>query len=102
MAGKGDINNDGYNDMICSAPAFVGGMEGGRAYVFYGSATGLATTPGWVKSGMASADYYGQSISIAGNLNGDQFDDVVVSTSEFDDVLNEVGRVDIFTEKRAE
>ena len=96
VAGKGDINNDGYNDMICSAPAFVGGMEGGRAYVFYGSATGLATTPGWVKSDMASADYYGQSISIAGNLNGDQFDDVVVSTSEFDDVLNEVGRVDIF------
>ena len=52
VAGAGDVNNDGYSDVIVGAPMYSRdyGMQG-RAYVYHGSALGLSLTPCWVADG---------------------------------------------------
>nr|MBK7067185.1 FG-GAP repeat protein [Deltaproteobacteria bacterium] len=43
MAGVGDVNGDGYGDVVSGAST-VSRLTG-RAYAYLGSATGLSTTP---------------------------------------------------------
>src|SRR5262245_3520175 len=47
VAPAGDVNGDGYLDVIVGAPAFDGGTGPyrGKAFVYYGSATGLSSVP---------------------------------------------------------
>src|SRR5439155_13462107 len=48
VAGAGDVNGDGYSDVIVGAYAFDNGeVDEGRAYLFLGSATGLGASPAW-------------------------------------------------------
>ncbi|MBS1552865.1 MAG: FG-GAP repeat protein, partial [Bacteroidetes bacterium] len=74
----GDINKDGYDDLIIGAPGYNGSL--GRAYVFYGGPA-PGNTPSVVLSGENSFlqnTYFGYSCSGAGDLNKDGFDDVIV------------------------
>ena len=42
------MNGDGYADVIVGAPLYDNGQtDEGRAYVYHGSAAGLAATPTW-------------------------------------------------------
>ena len=44
----GDVNGDGYSDVIVGAPCYDGGQAlEGRAYVYHGSAAGLDAAPFW-------------------------------------------------------
>lgn len=56
----GDVNGDGYVDLVASAPGFDAGR--GIAYFFAGSADGLATRPSWEVRGEAEADNLGIAI----------------------------------------
>ena len=96
ISGYGDINNDGYDDIIAATVNFITGSEGGRAYIFLGSASGLPATPSWVKSGTQSAEYYGQNIKIIPDINNDEFDDVIISTSEYDGIFDKSGKIEIY------
>jgi FG-GAP repeat. len=74
----GDVNGDGYDDVIVGAPRNdVPGTDGGQAYVFFGGATPDATVD-LTLSGAAAGDQYGYSVGTAGDVNGDGYDDVVV------------------------
>ncbi|MCU0479462.1 MAG: hydantoinase B/oxoprolinase family protein, partial [Chloroflexi bacterium] len=45
VAGAGDVNGDGFSDVIVGAPGYDNGqLDEGRAYVFLGSSHGLSTT----------------------------------------------------------
>lgn len=80
VAGAGDVNQDGFDDVLIGAPAES--VEGigypGKAYLFLGSATGLSESPAWSTHGASTNGYYGLRLSGGGDVNGDGFSDVLV------------------------
>jgi hypothetical protein len=78
VAPAGDINGDGYLDIIIGEPDYgPGGTRVGRAYVYFGgpSADG---SPDWILTGVTTDDHLGLSVAGAGDVNGDGYDDVIV------------------------
>jgi hypothetical protein len=75
----GDVNGDGYSDVIVGARKYDGGQtDEGRAYVYHGSPSGLSTTAAWHKEGDQTGAQFGAAVSTAGDVNGDGYADVVV------------------------
>ena len=90
VASAGDINNDGYNDIIIGA--FYGDTSG-EAYVVFGKASGYSAslelsslngTDGFVMNGINGHDNTGWSVSSAGDINNDGFDDIIIGAHQAD------------------
>jgi hypothetical protein len=78
VASAGDVNGDGYADVIVGASeANVFGYEGGNAYVYLGSATGLATVSTTTLLN-TNGRLFGFSVASAGDVNGDGYGDVII------------------------
>lgn len=79
VASAGDVNGDGFDDVIVGAPnASSGAAIFNRVFVYMGTNTGLAMTAAWTQAKAGSASDFGTSVSGAGDVNGDGFDDVIV------------------------
>ncbi len=96
VATAGDVNGDGYADMIVGA-AFYDDGEGdeGRAFLLLGSATGLISTA-WLAEGNQTSAQFGASVSTAGDVNGDGYDDVIVSAPRFDATFTDEGKAFVY------
>jgi hypothetical protein len=96
----GDVNGDGVADIIVGATRnSAGGSGAGAAYVIFGKATGLGTidlgnlgAAGFIIQGDAAGDLAGTSVSWAGDVNHDGFDDVIVGAMSNDAGGMESGR----------
>lgn len=79
LASAGDVNGDGYDDVIVGDKYYSGDqMQEGRAYLYYGSPSGLNSTPGWVADGNQSTQHFGAAVAGVGDVNGDGYDDVLI------------------------
>ncbi len=93
----GDVNGDGYDDVIIGAPHYSGSFtQGGRAYVFHGSAHGLPSNPNWTFTGDQDTAWCGMCVATAGDVNGDGYDDVLVTSPQEAGTYELEGRVDLF------
>jgi hypothetical protein len=76
VAGAGDVNGDGYADVVVGAYEAV--YNEGRAYVFYGG-PGADDVPDLTLSGSGIVgSAFGARVAGVGDLNGDGYDDVAV------------------------
>jgi Putative metal-binding motif/FG-GAP repeat/FG-GAP-like repeat len=91
VAGAGDVDNDGFDDIIIGAPGV--GVDLGRAYLFPGSADGLAEERRQFLPGEEDQDRFGLRVSSAGDMNGGGFGDVLVAAPGHD---NDRGIVYVF------
>jgi hypothetical protein len=88
VSGAGDLNGDGFDDVIVGAERVdPNGEYSGASYVVFGKASGFSAhmqlsmldgTNGFQISGEAADDFSGRSVSAAGDVNGDGFDDLIV------------------------
>jgi len=84
VAGAGDVNGDGYDDVLVGASGYVnGGGPEGRATLYLGSPGGLAPAPAWISAGNDAGVQYGASLAGAGDVNGDGYADVVIGSPGF-------------------
>jgi hypothetical protein len=80
LAGVGDVNGDGYADILVGENG-ASGAGAGSIYLFEGCATGLLASPSWQVSGEFNGDYFGSSIAAAGDVNKDGYADILVGTT---------------------
>lgn len=97
VAAAGDINHDGFDDILVSAPRYNHEQSReGRVYGFYGSANGLPATPSWqLESNLVEA-YLGWSVASAGDVNHDNFDDVIVGAKWAQDGFVNEGMAQVY------
>jgi hypothetical protein len=78
-AAAGDVNGDGYDDVLIGSKDFSNGQYlEGKAFLYLGSASGLAHDAAWSAEGNEQVAYFASSVSAAGDVNGDGFGDVII------------------------
>lgn len=97
VSSAGDVNGDGYADLIVGAWQYwVGGpFNEGAAFVYLGSPTGPSTVPASILRGGEVAATLGFSVSTAGDVNGDGYADVIVGAPYIYN-NNRPGRVEVY------
>jgi hypothetical protein len=83
VAGAGDVNGDGYADILVGAPGDAAGSDG-RARVFFGG-PGLDTTPDLELAGTHPGERFGWSVAGAGDIDGDGYADLLAGAPENDE-----------------
>ena len=106
VAGAGDVNGDGYSDVIVGARRYDAGQtDEGAALVFLGGAAGIAhgnptTAEAQLESDQGGASL-GTSVAGAGDVNGDGYADVIVGVPFYDTGLRDEGAALVFLGTRS-
>lgn len=84
VAGAGDVNGDGYGDVLVGAYGYTNPQsEEGRAYLYYGSAGGLAVSAAWTYENNVATSILGRSLAAAGDVNKDGYGDIIISGQQY-------------------
>jgi hypothetical protein len=104
VSGAGDINGDGYDDVLIGEPQYSDPTrpERGRALVFLGGPRGPSRAPDWQALGPAAYSHFGQVVLAAGDVDGDGFDDIAISATQYTDGKHvHLGMVELYRGGRA-
>ena len=94
VSSAGDVNGDGYDDLIIGVHRTdFNGNSSGSSYIVYGKATGILGVIdladivagngglGFRLDGQLALDFNGYSVSSAGDINGDGYDDLIIGAN---------------------
>jgi FG-GAP repeat/FG-GAP-like repeat len=95
VASAGDVNGDGFSDVIVGAPTNGQISTTGHAYLYFGGVSDLLYLNDGALSGTRNAERFGLYVSGAGDLDGDGYADLTVS-SELHDGTREVCSAKVF------
>ncbi len=77
FASAGDVNGDGYSDLVIDDP-YTANFTG-TVYLFFGGATGVSASPATTLPGFGSEGFFGSTLGSAGDVNGDGYSDLAVN-----------------------
>ncbi len=97
VASAGDLNGDGFDDLIVGADRYDNGeTDEGAAFVYHGSSSGVVNSADWTMEVNQSNAYFGFAVAGAGDVNGDGYDDVVIGAYNYDNVQTDEGRIYLY------
>jgi hypothetical protein len=97
VSGAGDVNGDGYDDILIGTPGYLSGNHIGQTYLILGKASGWAMDTSLSSAsasfiGENTADYSGYSVSGAGDVNGDGYADILIGAENNDEGGDNAGK----------
>jgi len=102
VSGAGDVNGDGYDDILIGAyMSDGGGVDSGQTYLILGRSTGWSMDMDLSSAnasfiGEAAEDHSGTSVSGAGDVNGDGYDDILIGARSNDEGVADSGQTYVF------
>jgi hypothetical protein len=98
VASAGDVDGDGFTDVLIGATQFDGEVvnEGG-AFLFRGGPWGLSATPDLVlHPGNQTNANFGNAVRSAGDVNADGYGDVLIGEYSWSGTANSQGRAHLY------
>ena len=98
VASAGDVNGDNFADVMVSAPAYGnnGQSNEGAVFIYFGGSGMFNVIPDAQLEGNQVNAYFGESVSAAGDVNGDGFADVIVGAFLYDNGQADEGAAFIY------
>ncbi|PWV56881.1 FG-GAP-like repeat-containing protein [Chitinophaga sp. S165] len=85
VSGAGDLNNDGYDDVIVGVPRYKNGQEEeGAAFIYYSSSNGINPNVYTILESNIEHAQFGYTVVAAGDINGDGSPDIVIGAPQYD------------------
>jgi len=100
VASAGDVNGDGFSDVIVGSIGYGGAIDGGAAFIFLGSASGsVGDDPASAHTRLVSDvsnSWFGNTVASAGDVNGDGYADVLVTAPQYQHQSGTGGKIFLF------
>ena len=97
VADAGDLNGDGFRDLVVGAPRYSNGQNNeGAALVYLGDAGGIDATPDAIYEGGTADLRAGTAVAGVGDFNGDGYDDFIVGVPGDDGAGTDAGVAFLF------
>jgi hypothetical protein len=97
VGAAGDVDADGFSDVIIGAPGFdAAEADVGAVFSYPGADAGLIVTGTWQVTSDQAGSRFGASVGTAGDMNGDGYDDALVGAQWYEDDNRLEGTVFVF------